>query len=112
MRFNRATEGTSSGNIVHSSAGATDRNQAVTGTAADPSADPITFTGEELLGRPTDTSMSIKVVPDEDISLYYEYGTTSGVYTQQTATETADRRSAEDDGDQRPRRRTPATTTA
>ena len=33
VRFNRATEGTSSGNIVHSSAGATTRNQAVTGTA-------------------------------------------------------------------------------
>ena len=30
--------------------------------------------------------MTIKVVPDANISLYYEYGTTSGVYTQQTAT--------------------------
>ena len=46
----------------------------------------ISFTGQELLGRPTDTSMTIKVVPDAAISLYYEYGTTSGVYTQQTGT--------------------------
>ena len=89
VRFNRAGEGASSGNIVHSSDGATTRNVAVTGTAAIPSGDPISFTGEELLGRPTDTTMSIKVVPDEAISLYYEYGTTSGLYPDQTATETA-----------------------
>ena len=36
VRFSRATEGTSSGNIVHSSAGATTQNQAVTGTATLP----------------------------------------------------------------------------
>ena len=36
VRFDRATEGTSSGNIVHSSAGATTQNQAVTGTATLP----------------------------------------------------------------------------
>ena len=46
----------------------------------------ITFTGQELLGRPTDTTMTIKVVPDANCSLYYECGTTSGVYTKQTAT--------------------------
>lgn len=50
----------------------------------------ITFTGGELLGRPTDTSISIKVVPDEDIDLYYEYGTTSGDYTDDTDATTAD----------------------
>ena len=48
----------------------------------------ITFTGEELLGRPTDTSITVNVVPDTDIELYYEYGTTSGVYTDQTSNET------------------------
>ena len=46
---------------------------------------PITFTGEELLGRPTDDSISIKIVPDEAITYYYEYGTTSGVYGTQTS---------------------------
>ena len=51
---------------------------------------PVTFTGTELLGRPTDTSISVKVVPDVDIDLYYEYGTTSGVYTDDTDTTTAD----------------------
>ncbi len=50
---------------------------------------PISFTGQELLGRPTDTSMTIKIVPDANISYYYEYGTTSGVYTEETATEAA-----------------------
>ena len=46
---------------------------------------PITFTGEELLGRPTDHSISIKIVPDEAISYYYEYGTSSGAYADQTS---------------------------
>ncbi|MCB2202437.1 InlB B-repeat-containing protein [bacterium] len=46
---------------------------------------PITFTGKELLGRPTDDSISIKIVPDEAITYYYEYGTTSGVYGTQTS---------------------------
>ena len=47
---------------------------------------PISFTGEELLGRPTDDSITIKIVPDEAISYYYEYGLISGVYTGTTAT--------------------------
>jgi uncharacterized repeat protein (TIGR02543 family) len=49
----------------------------------------ITFSGEELLGRPTDSSITINVVPDENINLYYEYGTTSGVYSNQTTTGSA-----------------------
>jgi uncharacterized repeat protein (TIGR02543 family) len=50
---------------------------------------PITFTGKELLGRPTKNSISISVLPDANISLYYEYGTSTGVYTAQTSTVTA-----------------------
>ena len=50
---------------------------------------PITFTGEELLGRPTDDSISIKVVPDEAILLHYDYGTSSGDYTGQTTNQSA-----------------------
>ena len=38
----------------------------------------ITFTGQELLGRPTDSSVMITIVPDVTIEYYYEYGTTSG----------------------------------
>ncbi|MDH4136050.1 MAG: metallophosphoesterase [Anaerolineae bacterium] len=49
----------------------------------------ITFTGTELLSRPTANSVSVTIVPDAAILLYYEYGTTSGVYTEQTATTTA-----------------------
>lgn len=44
----------------------------------------ITFTGEELLGKPTDTSITINIVPDETINYYYEYGTEPGMYTSQT----------------------------
>ncbi len=75
-RFNRATAGTSSGNITLTSNGAATRNVAVSGTATD--ATPITFTGTELLGRPEANSISISIVPNADISLYYEYSTTSG----------------------------------
>ncbi len=38
----------------------------------------INFTGKELLGRPTNSSISINVVPDSNITLYYQYGMTSG----------------------------------
>ena len=42
-------------------------------------ADVITFTGGELLGKPTDTSITINIVPDSNIEYYYEYGTSSVV---------------------------------
>jgi hypothetical protein len=38
----------------------------------------ITFTGAELLTRPTATSITINVIPDENVNIYYEYGTSSG----------------------------------
>lgn len=44
----------------------------------------ITFTGAELLSRPTDTSIMITIVPASTIEYYYEYGTAPGVYTAQT----------------------------
>ncbi len=47
------------------------------------------FSGSELLGRATGSSVSIKIVPSAAIQLYYEYGTSPGVYTAQTGTESA-----------------------
>jgi hypothetical protein len=47
-------------------------------------ATPITFTGEEMLGRPTDTSITINVVPDENVDIYYQCGTSSGDYSIET----------------------------
>jgi hypothetical protein len=49
----------------------------------------INFTGEELLGKPTDTSITINIVPGSTIEYYYEYGTSPGVYTTQTTLATA-----------------------
>ena len=49
----------------------------------------ITFTGQELLGRPTNNSITISVVPDSAASIFYDYGTTSGVYPNHTTTGTA-----------------------
>ena len=37
-----------------------------------------TFTGTGFLGRPEATSISVSVVPNAAITLYYQYGTTSG----------------------------------
>lgn len=46
----------------------------------------VTFSGPELLCRPTDNSVTIHIVPDTDIGqLLYEYGTSSGVYSGQTS---------------------------
>jgi hypothetical protein len=55
-------------------------------TAAPASA--LSFTAPELLGRPTDHSVTVNVVADTALEVYFEYGTTSGVYTGQTGTAT------------------------
>lgn len=38
----------------------------------------------ELLGKPTDTSISVQLFFDQDIEMSVRYGTLSGIYTQQT----------------------------
>lgn len=53
-------------------------------------ATPITFTAEELLGKPTDTSITINIVPASQIEYHYQYGTESKVYTDQTVDYTAE----------------------
>jgi len=45
--------------------------------------DPL-FIAQELLGRPTATSISIDVAPRKALEIYYEYGTKPGVYTGKT----------------------------
>lgn len=49
----------------------------------------ITFSGTELLGRATDTSISVNIVPDSAIQYYYQYGTSPGSYSGQTTTASA-----------------------
>jgi hypothetical protein len=82
VRFNRATEGTSSGDITHASTGATTRTVAVRGTAA-PLA-PVAF--NILLGRPTNESVTANIIPNHNVEFYIEYGKTSGSYSDQTST--------------------------
>ena len=43
-----------------------------------------TFTGTELLGRPEANSIGISVLPDTAVSLRYQYGTSSGNYSNTT----------------------------
>src|SRR4051812_9295617 len=47
------------------------------------------FRASELLGKPTDTSVTVNVVPAQDVSLYYEYGTAPGSYASRTSTDAA-----------------------
>jgi hypothetical protein len=49
----------------------------------------ISFTGKELLSRPTDTSIMITIVPATTIEYFYEYGTASGTYPYSTTLTTA-----------------------
>lgn len=50
----------------------------------------VTFTGSELLGKPTANSITINIVPASTIQYYYEYGTTQGgPYPYATAPRTA-----------------------
>ena len=39
----------------------------------------------EILGRPTDSSITISVMFDQNMSVYWDFGTTSGVYNRTTA---------------------------
>ena len=43
-----------------------------------------TFTGPELLGRPTHNSVTVNVVANAALDAYFEYGTSPGVYDGQT----------------------------
>jgi uncharacterized repeat protein (TIGR02543 family) len=52
-------------------------------------ADTVTFTAQELLGKPTNNSIAINIVPASSIEYYYRYGTSSGSLTQQTSPVTA-----------------------
>ncbi len=49
----------------------------------------ITFTGEELLGKPEDTSITINIVPDSTIEYHYQYGLSAGANTWSTDNVTA-----------------------
>ena len=45
------------------------------------------FLAPEILGRPTNHSVTMNVIPTEDLEVYAEFGSTSGAYTARTQTE-------------------------
>ena len=49
----------------------------------------ITFSGEELLGKPTNTSIAVNIIPSTSIEYQYQYGTSSASYSGQTSNRTA-----------------------
>ncbi|MCP5109584.1 MAG: hypothetical protein GY953_01985, partial [bacterium] len=52
------------------------------------SAAPVRFVATELLGRPTDSSVTVNVVANSELEAYFEYGRTPGVYAERTQTGT------------------------
>lgn len=48
---------------------------------------PAPFLAPEVLGRPTDHSVTVNVVPTEELEIYLEYGAAPGVYTGRTPAE-------------------------
>jgi predicted phosphodiesterase len=50
----------------------------------------VTFRGEELLGKPTNTSITVNIIPDEKIVYHYQFGTSPGMYPLQTPNATAE----------------------
>lgn len=48
----------------------------------------VGFIASELLGRPTDKSITVNAVAKVDLEVFFEYGTTSSAYTSQTDTMT------------------------
>lgn len=44
----------------------------------------VQFTATELLGRPTDTSITVNMIAGSAVEAYFEYGSTSGEYTART----------------------------
>lgn len=49
-------------------------------------ADTVKFICSELLGRPTNNSITINLCADKDLDVYVQYGTQKTVYTNQTST--------------------------
>ena len=45
----------------------------------------VTFTATELLGRPTDSSVTVNVLAEQNLEVYFEYGTEPGAYTSNTS---------------------------
>lgn len=48
------------------------------------------ITGPELLGKPSNSSITVNVVADAALEAYFEYGTVSGVYADRTGTITSE----------------------
>lgn len=59
-------------------------SNATFGNHAPATNDPL-FPAQELLGRPTDTSITIDAAAAKDLDAYYEYGTQPGSYPDKTA---------------------------
>ena len=47
------------------------------------------FVASEILGRPTDQSVTLNVIPAAAMEIYYEYGTAPGAYTARTSPQAA-----------------------
>lgn len=46
------------------------------------------FVGDEILGRPTRDAITVGALADQDVEVYFEYGTQAGLYVAQTGPQT------------------------
>jgi len=61
-----------------------DKNPTIIPTSTNPD-----FIATEIAGCPTDTSITINIIPAVDMEIYYEYGISSGIYSDQTTPQKA-----------------------
>jgi len=83
VRFNSATEGSSSGDITHTSSGATQQDVAVSGTATTPLEEWIAYNDCAWVSGQLDTNITTYTIPD-DAGLLMDY--TTGEDTPATVT--------------------------
>ena len=73
--------------VAAPAAGAKAPNPGKEGKGANPTVAPRDagpFLAPEVLGRPTDRSVTVNVLPAEDLEVYFEYGAAPGAYTGRT----------------------------
>ena len=73
--------------IAQSQAGPTKKPKGQNQSPA-PTSTNADFIATEILGQPTGTAVTVNVVPAIQMNIYYEYGTSPGNYTAQTALQT------------------------
>jgi hypothetical protein len=71
-------------NLNKNASNTSGNRQSISPTSTNPD-----FIATEIMGMPTDSSITINIVPAFPMSMYYEYGTSTGIYPFQTSKQDA-----------------------